>query len=199
MTGLPVAIVLIALFGMIASAVVLITQIRRDKQRAAQESAVAKAAYDYLARYKIRSRVLAATLADNSMALMVETPPHKKLRFSYIIEQPIKNFIQMHTGVQVAKIFWRFPLRPKSNQTPEVHYADASTIQKELASERPRQVDVTTTVEDSEDEYFQRQSYDIEEVSWEDFSTLSGGEVPDELAEPQKKWFEHDLASANKR
>ena len=187
MTGLSVAIVLIALFGMIASAVVLLTQIRRDKRRAAQESAVAKSAHDYLARYKIRSRVLAATLADNSMALMVETPPHKKLRFSYIIEQPIKNFIQVHTGVKVAKIFWRFPLRPKPGQTPEVHYADPSTIQKKVSEERPPQVDVASAAEDNEDEYFQRQSYDIEEVSWEDFSTLSGGDVPEELAEPQKK------------
>ncbi len=187
MTGLSVAIVLVALLGMLAAVAVLLTQIRRDKQRDVQESAVAKAAHDYLARYKIRSRILAATLSDNTMALMVETPPHKKLRFSYIIEQPIKNFIHVHTGVTVARIFWRFPLRSKPSQTPDVRYADASSLQKETSAERPEQRAEAPEVEDSDDEYFQRQSYDIQEVSWEDFSTLSGGDVADELAEPQKK------------
>ena len=191
MTVLAVVILAIALIGMIATGIMLFAHTRRDKRRAAQEMAVAKAAQDYLAHYKIRGRTVAATLSDDSIALMVETPPHKKLRFSYIIEQPIKNFIRLHTGVEVARIFWRFPLPPQSSQTPEIHYADPSTIQGEAAGENPpvtpAQTSPSPEPDDVEDEYFQHQSYHIEEVSWEDFSTLSGGDVPGYVSEPVKK------------
>ena len=192
MTVLAVAVLVIALIGMTATGVVLFAYTRRAKRREAQESAVAKAAHDYLARYKIRSRLIAATLPDDSMVLMVETPPHKKLRFSYIIEQPIKNFIRLHTGVEVARIFWRFPLPPKPSQTPEIQYADPSTIQADAEGESttdvtPAPASPPSEFEDDEDEYFQHRSYHIEEVSWEDFSTVSGGDAPEQLSEPVKK------------
>ena len=189
---LAVAVLVIALIGMVATGIVLFAHTRRDKRRAAQEIAVAKSAHDYLARYKIRSRILATTLPDDSMALMVETPPHKKLRFSYIIEQPIKNFIRLHTGVEVARIFWRFPIPSKPNQAPEVQYVDPSTIPVDAGGENtpvvaPAQASPPPESADDEDEYFQHQSYHIEEVSWEDFSTLSGGDAPDYVSEPVKK------------
>ena len=85
--------IVVALIAVIPLMGVLLANARRDKRREAREAAVAKAAYDYLARYKIRGRTIAVTLLNGSVVLMVETPPHKKLRFSYIIEQPIKNFI----------------------------------------------------------------------------------------------------------
>ena len=192
MTVLAVAVFVIALMGMIGTGVVLFAHTRRDKRREAREIAVAKVAQEYLARYKIRGRTIAATLPDESIALMVETPPHKKLRFSYIIEQPIKNFIRLHTGVEVARIFWRFPLPPRPSQTAEIQYADPSTIQLDAGEESttvvtPAPASPPPESDDDEDEYFQHQSYHIEEVSWEDFSTVSGGDAPDHVSEPVKK------------
>ena len=192
MTVLAVAVLVIALIGMIATGIVLYTHTRRDKRRAAQEMAVAKSAHEYLAHHKIQGRTVAVTLPDDSIALMVETPPHKKLRFSYIIEQPIKNFIRLHTGVEVARIFWRFPLPPKPSQAPDIHYPDPSTIQADAGGENtpvitPAPVSTPPESEDDEDEYFQHQFYHIEEVKWEDFSTISGADAPDHGSEPEKK------------
>ena len=177
---------------MIATGIMLFTHRRRDKRREAQEIAVAKVAHEYLTRYKLRGHTIAATLPDQSIALMVETPPHKKLRFSYIIEQPIKNFIRLHTGVEVARIFWRFPLPPRPSQTAEIQYADPSTIQLDAGEESttvvtPAPASQPPESDDDEDEYFQHQSYHIEEVSWNDFSTVSGGDIPEQVSEPVKK------------
>ena len=192
MTVLAVAVLVIALSGMLATGIMLFAHRRRDKRREAQEIAVAKAAHEYLTRYKLRGHTIAATLPDESIALMVETPPHKKLRFSYIIEKPIKNFIRLHTGVEVARIFWRFPLPPKPNQTPEIQYADPATIPLDVEGEgtmvvTPAGASLPAESEEDEDDYFQHQFYHIEEVSWNDFSTVSGGDVPEQISEPVKK------------
>ena len=66
---LAVAVLVIALIGMVATGIVLFAHTRRDKRRAAQEIAVAKSAHEYLAHYKIRGRTIAATLPDDSIAV----------------------------------------------------------------------------------------------------------------------------------
>lgn len=190
MDMLSVIAMAVAVAAILAAASVLLAGKRREKRCAAQEAAVAKAAQEYLARYQIRCRMRATTLPDDSMVLLVETPPHKKLRFSYIIEQPIRRFIRVHTGIEVARIFWRFPLPPKSSQVPEVRYADPETMPGD-ALEAPAAEAASSSAAaldtDDDDNYFQHRSYQIEEVSWEDFSTLSGSEAPAPLPEPEKK------------
>lgn len=191
MDMLSVIAMAVAVAAILAAASVLLAGKRREKRCAAQEAAVAKAAQEYLARYQIRCRMRATTLPDDSMVLLVETPPHKKLRFSYIIEQPIRRFIRVHTGIEVARIFWRFPLPPKSSQVPEVRYADPETMPGDAveapAAEAASAPSAAVLDTDDDDNYFQHRSYQIEEVSWEDFSTLSGSEAPAPLPEPEKK------------
>lgn len=176
----PMSIVIagVALAAMIGAVGILLINRYQDKRRDKAEEAVAKAAHDYFARFQIRARTIGTQLADDSMVLMVETPPHKKLRFSYIIEPPIKNFIRVQTGIEVARIFWRFPIPARETRTPEVKYADPDTLQLEPAQAQPSAADpgvVSPQPLDTEsDDYFhQHQTYHIEEVSWEDFSTVT--------------------------
>ena len=178
MNPLSIIITGVALAAMLGAVGVLLINRRQDKRRGAAEDAVAKAAQDYFARFQIRARTAGALLPDDSMVLMVETPPHKKLRFSYIIEPPIKNYIRVQTGVEVVRIFWRFPIPPKQTSAPDVKYADPDTMQ--LDTEQPS-VNATATpppqpkeVDLETDDYFhQHQTYHIEEVSWENFSTVT--------------------------
>jgi len=180
MNPLSIIITGVALAAMIGAVGVLLINRRQDRRRGAAEDVVAKAAQDYFARFQIHARTIGTQLPDESMVLMVETPPHKKLRFSYIIEPPIKNFIRVQTGVEVARIFWRFPIPPKQTNAPDVKYADADTTQidseqaqskpDELAA--PPQLSLESDVE-ADDYFHQHQTYHIEEVSWEDFSTVT--------------------------
>ncbi|MBT9611768.1 MAG: hypothetical protein IV108_00710 [Burkholderiales bacterium] len=178
MDPLSIIITGVALAALAGAVGVLLINRRQDKRRGAAEDAVAKAAQDYFARFQIRARTVGAQLPDDSMVLMVETPPHKKLRFSYIIEPPIKHFIHVQTGIEVARIFWRFPIPPKLTGAPDVKYADPDTIQLDTAQPS---VDATaappplpTEAELETDDYFhQHQTYHIEEVSWENFSTVT--------------------------
>ena len=177
MNLLSIILIGIAVAAMLGAVGVLLINRRQDKQRGLAEDAVAKAAQDYFARFKIRVRTIGAQLSDDSVVLMVETPPHKKLRFSYIIEPPIKNFIRVQTGIEVSRIFWRFPIPQKQTQAPEVNYADADTIQLNAEQTDPaveNVVALTQSAETETDDYFhQHQTYHIEEVSWDDFSTVT--------------------------
>lgn len=177
MNTLSIILIGVALAAMLGTMGVLLMHRRQDKQRGLAEDAVAKAAQDYFARFQIRARTIGAQLSDDSVVLMVETPPHKKLRFSYIIEPPIKNFIRVQTGIEVSRIFWRFPIPQKQTQAPEVNYAAADTIQLNAEQTEPaveNVVALTQSAETETDDYFhQHQTYHIEEVSWDDFSTVT--------------------------
>ena len=190
MNPLSIIITGVALAAMIGAVGVLLINRRQDSRRGAIEDAVAKAAQDYFARFQIHARTIGAQLPDHSMVLMVETPPHKKLRFSYIIEPPIKNFIRAQTGVEVARIFWRFPIPPKQTNAPDVKYADAETLQIDSEHIEPSADEATpqppSPMETETDDYFhQHQTYHIEEVSWEDFSTVTQSPPEASAAAPQ--------------
>lgn len=180
MDPLSIVVTGIALAAMLGAVGMLVINRREDKRRGAAEDSVAKAAQDYFARFQIRARTIGSLLPDDSMVLMVETPPHKKLRFSYIIEPPIKNFIHVTTGIQVTRVFWRFPIPAQKTNAPDVKYVDmdADTIQLDLASTPPTESPDAPAVEtdvETDDYFRQHQTYQIEEVSWEDFSTVTQG------------------------
>ncbi len=168
----------VAIAAVIAAASMIVPGMLREKRRAEREEAVAKAAQEYLSRFEIRARIVASTLPDHRIVLMVETPPHKKLRFSYIIEQPIKQFVLKQTEIEVDRMFWRFPMPPKHTQGPDVQYGAGATIMPEpqaaaAQAAAPSETASQAATHDIEDEYFHGQSYQIEEVSWDDFSTVS--------------------------
>ena len=184
MSILATLVLVIAVTMALVAASVVFSTLWRDKRRAQRENKVALAAQEYLARFEVHARIVAVTLPDKSIVLMVETPPHKKLRFSYIIEQPIKHFVLKQTQVEIARLFWRFPLPPKNSQAADVQYGCPTT---QILSEPqavatpaspatpPGVAPETTEAKEDEDEYFQRQAYQIEEVSWEDYSKLDPG------------------------
>ena len=172
MTNLAIVAIAIAITAFFAAASIVLTYWWRDKRRAKRENAVAQAAKDYLARFEVRARIVAVTLPDQRIVLMVETQPHKKLRFSYIIEQPIKQYVLKQTNVEIDRMFWRFPLPPKSTQAPDVQYGGVTPQPMPKTAESSK-ITKASLAQDDEDDYFKRQAYKIEEVSWEDFSSAS--------------------------
>ena len=163
MDSLAVIVLVVAVAASLAAAGLIFVTLRRDKRRMQREIAAASAAHAYLALFEIHAQVVAVTLADNSIALMVEAPPQKKLRFSYIIEQPIKQFVLKQTQVEVTRMFWRFPLPPKDSKTAEVHYGESA----------PPVATTPIGTAEEDDEYFQHPAYQIEEISWEKLVSVS--------------------------
>lgn len=187
MNALLIIAIVVAVAAVIAALGMALANYLRDKRQAEREDDVAKAAQEYLSRFEIKARIVAVTLPGNRTVLMVETPPHKKLRFSYIIEQPIKQFVLKQTQVEVDRMFWRFPM-PAKDAATQVQYGCPTTQVMPAPqtgagrADAPSDKTPAAATVDEEDEYFLRHSYQIEEVSWEDFSTVSQPDArPDHL------------------
>lgn len=186
MSLLAVVALGIAVAAVAAAVLNFVLTTRRDRKREARESAVARAAHEYLGKHGISSRTIGAVLADGSMALMIETAPHKKLRFSYVIEPSIKTYVQKMAGIEPQWVFWRFPIDEAEAKVPEVRYGEP-TLAPASETASPAATPVATpdvpapaVSGDGLDDYLHHhRSYHIEEVSWNDFNdTVSSTDTP---------------------
>ena len=197
-----IALILITLLCVILTAAAvgyLVYQFLRERKRFEKESAAADAARNYLEKFGIRCRISATQMAEG-IVLLVETEPHKKLRFSYIIEQPMRKFVSESAGVWVQSIFWRFRVNPKQLTVPEVQYREPATqggavtgsnvaepgAEMSSVPESNPEMDAHEAIDS--DDYFQtsRQIL-LEEASWDDFEDLLQTEQPSEKPDQEKK------------
>jgi hypothetical protein len=176
----------------------LVYQSLREKKRFQDEAKSAEAARKYLEKFGINCRIFATRTAQG-IVLLVETEPHKKLRFSYIIEQPMRKFVSETAGVWVQSIFWRFRVNPKQLTVPEVQYGEPASkggsvtgSNVEPGAEMPSVPEVKPEMDAHEaiesDDYFQtsRQIL-LEEASWDDFTDLLQTEQPSEKPDQKNK------------
>jgi hypothetical protein len=152
---------------------------RRQAQRKQTEQQAATAALEYLTKFGVRCATAAIAVSGRKLAILIETEPQKKLRFSYIIEQPLRDYVNKATGLNVRWVYWRFPVPQKQQEVPDVKYAAPDTIaminNRDILPPPEAPAGEKSAAADAEiDEYFQEHSYQIEEVDWEQFNTVSG-------------------------
>jgi len=155
------------------------TERRRQLGRKQAEQQAAAVALEYLTKFGVRCATAAIAVSEHKLAILIETEPQKKLRFSYIIEQPLRDYVNKATGLNVRWVYWRFPVPQKQRRVPEVKYAAPDTIAMidnrdvlPLQSEGP-EGDTPAAAEAEIDEYFQEHDYQIEEVGWDQFDTVT--------------------------
>jgi hypothetical protein len=157
---------------------------RRLARRKQIEKQAAQAALEYLTKFGVRCATAAIAVGEGRLVILIETEPQKKLRFSYIVEQPLRDFVNKTTGLNVRWVYWRFPVPHKQQKVPEVKYGGSETIamidNRDVLPEAPAEkaedaeAKAAGTAESEIDEYFQERSYQIEEVDWDQYNTLSG-------------------------
>ncbi|MEW6131586.1 MAG: hypothetical protein AB1591_00260 [Pseudomonadota bacterium] len=97
-----------------------------------------------------------------SYIAFVESEPMKRFRYSHIIEITLRMHVRHECGVELERVFWRFPIRGTGQ-------AAEDAVRSMEASEQ------------EQDEYIRagldlrkQKGYDISESSWEEFQkTLS--------------------------
>lgn len=98
----------------------------------------------------------------HSFIAFVESEPMKRFRYSHIIEMTLRMHIRHECGVELERVFWRFPIRGKGQA------AEAAAREMEISDR-------------DEDEYLREgqdlkkeKGYDIRESSWEEFQSTVG-------------------------
>lgn len=138
----------------------------RTRRLERQTLAVAKAIIDYFHADGIEVEAEAIPRPGGKLFVaFVESEPMKRFRYSHIIETTLRMHIRRECGVELERIFWRFPIRGKG-------------LMAEVAA---REMEIQT---DEQDEYIREardlqkeKGYDIQESSWEEFekTTIKSG------------------------
>lgn len=91
---------------------------------------------------------------ENHFITMIESQPLKRFRYSSVIERNLIDHIDSVTGIQVDKIYWRFPLHMQNDQM----LGGASDNESDTYLDERKEA--TRILED----------YNVSEASWDDFS-----------------------------
>ncbi len=131
---------------------------RRARRMERNTAAVTKAIVDYFHADGIGVAVEAIPRpGGKSYIAFVESEPMKRFRYSHIIEITLRMHVRHECGVELERIFWRFPIRGKG----------------QAAEAAIREMEITDS---DQDEYIRQgldlkkeRGYDIHEASWEEF------------------------------
>jgi hypothetical protein len=131
---------------------------RRARRLEQSTRAVAHSIIDYFRADGIEVAVEAIPRpGGKSYIAFVESEPMKRFRYSHIIEITLRMHIRHECGVELERIFWRFPIRGRG----------------QAAEEAVREMEIT---DEDQDHYIREgldlkkeKGYDIHESSWEEF------------------------------
>jgi hypothetical protein len=99
----------LALLALIAYIVLLKRRAARSRQKLAVVSSVL---VDYFRKTGVDVAVGSVSLQDNDrFTAFVESEPMKQFRLSHIIEIALRDHVQKTCGLQLEKVFWRFPIK----------------------------------------------------------------------------------------
>lgn len=154
---------LILLVAGVASAYLHAGQ-RKQRQAIANTRRITHAVQEYFARSsaEVRAQCL---YTHGHFLVLVESEPLKRFRYSHIVEASLINHVEKALGLQVDRVFWRFPL-PLGTPAPQ-----------DTADFKPRP---------HEDDYIAqglreakaKPDYHVAEDSWDQFEKAQqGGDV----------------------
>jgi hypothetical protein len=129
----------------------------RSEQR--KKDAIRAVILDYFRRSGVEVAVGCGRLEKSDrFTAVVESEPMKRFRLSHIIEMTLREHVQKACGLELDKIYWRFPVK----QTPQ----DAAAQTPEEASAEKERDDY---INEGLEHYRHMPKPDVEELDWEQF------------------------------
>ncbi len=108
---------LAVVIGVVAVLLVYAGALRyRHRQLEQREKALARLIVDYFHEHdqEVTTRCF-AILGGRRFVAVVESPPVKRFRYSHIVESSLIQHLLQTAGVEVDKVYWRFPLAWEDN------------------------------------------------------------------------------------
>jgi hypothetical protein len=106
-------------------AAAMVRNVRRVRRQKARNDAVAEAVVSYFRHTGVGIAAGCISLSPNRYTVIIESQPMKRFRLSHIIEATVKDHVKKTCGLEVDKIYWRFPIQqPASVDGKDVKAAD---------------------------------------------------------------------------
>jgi hypothetical protein len=148
------AIVVVLAIGIIARLLTVRLAARRQQKETA---AVRTTIVDYFRRSGVAVSVDCVRLCDGALIAMIESEPMKRFRLSHIIEMTVREQVRKGCGVELDKIYWRFPIKEGA----------------EADSRKPKQ-DSDEYINEGLEHYRHLPKTEVEELPWESFEQVTG-------------------------
>lgn len=175
-----VILLVLNVIGVIAYALTARMRARRERDNIV---AIRAAILDYFRRSGVEVAVGCARLAGGTgFTAVVESEPMKRFRLSHIIEMTLREHVRKSCGLELDKIYWRFPVK---------QVADAVTAATQPGAAPADARGGEKKADEFSDEYINEglENYrnipkpEVEELPWEQFEQVTTGGLPkkDEL------------------
>jgi hypothetical protein len=178
------ALVVALLIGILAYAASVKMKAARNKRETAL---IRSTIIDYFRRSGVEVSADCMSFDGNRrFTVVVESEPMKRFRLSHIIEMTLREHIRKNCGLELDKIYWRFPIKEAARSSAVPGVIDGAPD----APDAPEAANVAARkADESPDEYINEglEHYrhipkpEVTELSWESFEAVAtgGGEKKD--------------------
>lgn len=156
----------IGLILTIAAVALAYTHAAQRKQRKAASDAhrIANAVTEYFVRSGAKVSVQCHP-AQGRFLVLVESEPLKRFRYSHIVEAALVNHVEKSVGLQVDRVFWRFPLPVGVVSASDTADLKPSLREDDYVAQAIREAKTNP-------------GYHVAEDSWDQFEKAQQGIVP---------------------
>ncbi|HEY8608522.1 MAG TPA: hypothetical protein VIM12_15525 [Noviherbaspirillum sp.] len=157
-----IALLAALIIGIIAFAV---TARAKASRRARQADTIRAAIIDYFRRSGVQVAAECTSLGDSKRFIAVlESEPMKRFRLSHIIEMTVREHVRKTCGLEVDKMYWRFPIKEA---------AQGAGAPAEQAQEKKQEGASDEYINEGLEHYRHIPKPEVTEVPWESFEQVS--------------------------
>lgn len=169
-------LILLALnvIGIVAYALTLRLRARREQSSIA---AIRGAILDYFRRSGVGVAVACTRLpGEAGFTAVVESEPMKRFRLSHIIEMTLREHVRKSCGLELDKIYWRFPVKQVADAVT-VATAGAQAVPAQDAPAGDKKTDEFSDeyINEGLEHYRHIPKPEVEELPWEQFEQVTTG------------------------
>ncbi|MGE5651365.1 hypothetical protein [Noviherbaspirillum sp. UKPF54] len=169
-------LILLALtvIGIVAYALSARLRGRRDQENL---TAIRESILDYFRRSGVGVAVACVRLpGDAGFTAVVESEPMKRFRLSHIIEMTLREHVRKSCGLELDKIYWRFPVKQVADAVTAAQAGtQAAPAQATPAGEKKADEFSDEYINEGLEHYRHIPKPEVEELPWEQFEQVTTG------------------------
>ncbi|HJV51487.1 MAG TPA: hypothetical protein VJ652_08515 [Noviherbaspirillum sp.] len=149
----------------------------RQRGRREQDSiaAIRAAILDYFRRSGVDVAVGCARLPGGTgFTAVVESEPMKRFRLSHIIEMTLREHVRKTSGLELDKVYWRFPVKQVADAVAKPTGAQEGAADAKKADEFSDEY-----INEGLENYRHIPKPEVEELPWEQFEQVTGPKKSD--------------------
>jgi hypothetical protein len=155
-----IALLAALIIGIVAYAISAKAKTRRNERDAATIRATI---IDYFRRSGVQVAAQCTNL-DDRFIVVVESEPMKRFRLSHIIEMTVREHVRKSCGLELDKIYWRFPIKE----------ATQAAANDQQATEKKPDESSDEYINEGLEHYRHIPKPEVTELPWESFEQAAG-------------------------